>query len=133
MQKAYPCPPALLAIGAPSWARLAVAGREGESGSEVSCGPSCACEVTYLVFLHRRELSLNSFLVFDRHLRLEHLVDLLLVGNRVGRLSHELLDVFDLHLVVELLEHGRALLEAIEDILLDTGELDALNKLLQCR
>ena len=47
-----------------------------------------------------------------------------LVGDRLGRLVHELFDALHAHLPVELLEHGRALAQAIEDVLFDERELD---------
>jgi len=55
-----------------------------------------------------------------------------LVGNRVGRLAHQLLDVLDAaHLAVDLLQHLSALLQTKYHILLDQGELDAGRELLQ--
>lgn len=48
----------------------------------------------------------------------------LLVGNRLGSLSHELLDALDVHFIVQLLEHRVALPQAKEDVLLDQRELD---------
>ena len=47
-----------------------------------------------------------------------------LIRDRVGRLAHELVDVLDRHLAVQLLEHGVALLEAEEHVLFDKRELD---------
>ena len=47
-----------------------------------------------------------------------------LVGDRIGRLAHELVDALDRHLRVELLEHSVALLESEKYILLDQRELD---------
>jgi hypothetical protein len=56
----------------------------------------------------------------------------LLVGDGVGGLAHELLDVLDAaHLGVDLLEHARALLQAKHNVLLDLRKLDAAHQLLE--
>lgn len=48
----------------------------------------------------------------------------LLVRHSICRVAHEPLDVLDLHLGIELLEHSASLLDAEQDILLHQGELD---------
>lgn len=56
----------------------------------------------------------------------------ILVGNGVGRLAHELLDIIDAaHLGMDFLENLAALLQAKDDVLLDLGELDVARQLLE--
>jgi hypothetical protein len=58
----------------------------------------------------------------------------LLIGNRVGRLAHELLHLVDAaHLAVDLGQYARALLEAEDDVLLDLRKLDVGRQLLELR
>lgn len=55
-----------------------------------------------------------------------------MVGNRIGRLAHELLDVLDAaHLRVDFLQDLCALLQTEHDVLLDHGELDRGGELLE--
>lgn len=56
----------------------------------------------------------------------------ILIGDGVGGLAHELLDVLEpAHLGVDLLEDLGALLQAEDDVLLDLGELDARGEALE--
>lgn len=55
-----------------------------------------------------------------------------MVGDSVGRVAHELLDMFDTaHLLVNLLQHLCALLQAEDDVLLDLRKLDVARQLLK--
>jgi hypothetical protein len=55
-----------------------------------------------------------------------------LIRNRFGRLAHQHLDALDAaHLGLDVLEDHRALLQAVDDVLLYLGELDVAHKLLE--
>lgn len=82
--------------------------------------------------LHGRQLILHLVLVLVGDAPAQHLAHLALVGNGVGRLPHELLDVLDAaHLAVNLLQDFGALLQAKDDVLLDLRKLDARRQLLE--
>lgn len=55
-----------------------------------------------------------------------------MISNRLSRIAHELLDVVEAaHLAVDLLQDAGALAQAVDDVLLDEGELDGARQLLQ--